>query len=176
MHLIFAFHILDSVLTKDIHLFNCFLLYFAHSRPFPLPPPFLQRSHRKEEEEKESKCCRWWFCITDKDRRCLHLCTDLDLLIQSWTPDLRRETYVERKWKDGTQTLTLFLRNAHAATAAASVKSNLKFPKPRLCCRVWANISYLRMSLSLTERRANLMASSKWSRRISGTGSKSSSC
>lgn len=52
----------------------------------------------------------------------------------------------------------------------------LKLPKPRLCCRVCANISYFRMSLSLTERRANRIASSKWSFLISGTGSKSSSC
>lgn len=50
----------------------------------------------------------------------------------------------------------------------------LKLPKPRLCCSVWANISYLRMSLSLTERRANRIASSKWSFLISGTGSSSS--
>lgn len=47
-------------------------------------------------------------------------------------------------------------------------------PKPRLCCRVWANISYFLMSLSLTERRANFIASSKWDRTISGTGSSSS--
>lgn len=53
MHLIFAFHILDSVLTKDIHLFNCFLLYFAHSRPFPLPPPFLQRSHTQQKKKRK---------------------------------------------------------------------------------------------------------------------------
>ena len=51
----------------------------------------------------------------------------------------------------------------------------LKFPpNPRLCWRVCANISYLRMSLSLTDLRANFMASSKWSRLISGTGSSSS--
>ena len=38
----------------------------------------------------------------------------------------------------------------------------LKFPpKPLLCCNVCANISYLRMSLSLTDRRANFIASSK---------------
>ena len=53
-------------------------------------------------------------------------------------------------------------------------KMYLKLPKPRLCCSVWANISYLRMSLSLTERRANRIASSKWSFLISGTGSSSS--
>ena len=34
-------------------------------------------------------------------------------------------------------------------------------PKPRLCWSVCENISYLRMSLSLTERRANFMDSSK---------------
>jgi len=44
-------------------------------------------------------------------------------------------------------------------------------PIPRLCCRVCANISYLRMSLSVTDRRANFIASSKWPRLISGTGS-----
>lgn len=95
MHLIFAFQILDNVLTKDIHLFNCFLLYFALSRPFPLPPPFLQRSHTQQKKKRKVSVAAV-FCITDKDHRCLHLCADLDLLIQSWTPDLRRETYVER--------------------------------------------------------------------------------
>lgn len=51
----------------------------------------------------------------------------------------------------------------------------LKFPpNPLLCWRVCANISYFLMSLSLTERRANLIASSKWSFLISGTGSSSS--
>lgn len=48
-------------------------------------------------------------------------------------------------------------------------------PNPRLCCKVWANISYFLMSLSVTDRRANFMASSKWSRLISGTGSSMSS-
>lgn len=50
-----------------------------------------------------------------------------------------------------------------------------KLPKPRACCNVWAKTSYLRMSASETDRRANFIASSKWSRRMSGTGSKSSS-
>jgi hypothetical protein len=44
-------------------------------------------------------------------------------------------------------------------------------PNPLLCCRVWANISYFLMSLSLTDLRANFMASSKWALVISGTGS-----
>jgi len=47
-------------------------------------------------------------------------------------------------------------------------------PKPLDCCRVWANISYFRISLSDTDLRANLIASSKWARVISGTGSSSS--
>lgn len=34
-------------------------------------------------------------------------------------------------------------------------------PNPRDCCSVCANISYLRISLSDTERRAYLIASSK---------------
>lgn len=56
-----------------------------------------------------------------------------------------------------------------------STFSYLKLPpNPLLCCKVWANISYFLMSLSLTERRANLIASSKWSFLISGTGSSSS--
>lgn len=62
----------------------------------------------------------------------------------------------------------------HGRQVRLSHEDYLKLPKPRLCCKVCANISYLRMSLSLTERRAKRMASSKWSRRISGTGSSSS--
>ena len=48
-------------------------------------------------------------------------------------------------------------------------------PNPRDCCSVCENISYLRMSLSLTERRANFIASSKCAFVISGTGSGESS-
>lgn len=47
-------------------------------------------------------------------------------------------------------------------------------PNPLLCCSVWANISYFLMSLSLTDRRANFIDSSKCALVISGTGSKSS--
>ena len=47
-------------------------------------------------------------------------------------------------------------------------------PKPRNYCNVWANTSYLRMSLSLNDRLANFIVSSKWFRRISGTRSNSS--
>ena len=47
---------------------------------------------------------------------------------------------------------------------------NLKdCPNPRAVCNFCANISYFLMSLSVTERRANLMASSKCSLRISGS-------
>lgn len=57
------------------------------------------------------------------------------------------------------------------------IHSYRKFaPKLRLCCRVCANISYFLMSLSVTLRLANFIASSKWSRRTSGTESRSSSC
>ena len=72
-----------------------------------------------------------------------------------------------------TQLISIFLPFFEANTFKEI--SYLKFPpNPLLCCRVWANISYFLMSLSLTERRANLMASSKWSFLISGTGSSSS--
>ena len=52
--------------------------------------------------------------------------------------------------------------------------TNLKPPNPRLCCNDWANISYLRISFSVTDLRANFMASSKWTLVSSGTGSYSS--
>ena len=62
-------------------------------------------------------------------------------------------------------------------TAKGALKPYLKlFPNPRDCCNVWANISYLRMSLSETDRRANFIASSKCARVMFGTGSSSSIC
>mmetsp|Transcript_40012 Transcript_40012/g.110128 ORF Transcript_40012/g.110128 Transcript_40012/m.110128 type:complete len:218 (+) Transcript_40012:45-698(+) len=71
---------------------------------------------------------------------------------------------------------------APAAGAAGAVppptppSGNLKDePKPRDCWSVWENISYLRMSLSFTERRANFIDSSKCALVISGTGSTASS-
>eukprot|EP00898_Chlorokybus_atmophyticus_P005073 jgi/Chlat1/5567/Chrsp369S08998 len=65
---------------------------------------------------------------------------------------------------------------AVAAAVPAGRSGNLKSePNPRLCCSVCANAWYLRMSASLTLRRAYFMASSKWAPRISGTSSTSSS-
>lgn len=75
-----------------IQLFSfvfCSFQAFSPSTSLPLEKPYTA-------EIKESKCCCWWFSVTDKDHRSLHLCTDLDLLIQSWMPGQRQETYVEK--------------------------------------------------------------------------------
>ena len=63
----------------------------------------------------------------------------------------------------------------HKMCSRPAPPTHLKFcPKPRAVCSFWANISYFLISLSVTERLANFMASSKWILVISGVDSSSS--
>lgn len=99
---------------------------------------------------------------------------------------------IKKKW-DGMKTKSIYLYRSSASSllkllfpagwlgadppceACPGWSGNLKFPpKPRLCCNVCENMSYFLMSLSLTERLANFIASSKCPRVISGTRSSSS--
>lgn len=143
-----------------VTVFLCILL-------IPASPPsfFLQRSQtQQKKKKKESVANNNLVSLIE-----IIIASISVLILASWS----RVGCSTRSRKPTWRKMKEWRSNIHSVstTGAASVKSNLKFPKPRLCCRVWANISYLRMSLSLTERRANLMASSKWSLRISGTGS-----
>ena len=73
-------------------------------------------------------------------------------------------TFTEARYKQGEEICT--------DSNSAYLKD---WPKPRAVCSFCANISYFLMSLSVTERRANFMASSKCPLLISGTWSSSMS-
>lgn len=98
-----------------------FFFVFFSFQAFP-PTSLIPEKPDTAEKEKDSKCCQWWLCITGKDHRCLHLCTDLDLLIQNWTLDPQQETYVETNDR-------------------MTVKHSLCFHNRSRLCQVWPEVS-----------------------------------